>query len=97
MISELVAAYRSGESTNSLCIRFGISKGGVLKLLADHGVTIRQQPMNKSVTRPDRAPPRRRGHNEVMPANRIPYERYFEVSAMPARACLCIRTPTCGA
>jgi len=61
------------------------------------GYVVRSRRARKSVTRPDRAPPRRRGHNEVMPANRIPYERYFEVSAMPARACLCIRTPTCGA
>jgi transposase-like protein len=44
-IAELVAAYQAGESTNSLCRRFGISKGGVLGLLADHGVAMRQQPM----------------------------------------------------
>ena len=47
------------------------------------GYVVRSRRAHKSVTRPDRAPPRRRGHNEVMPANRIPYERYFEVSAMP--------------
>lgn len=44
-ITELVAAYRSGESTNELCRTFAISKGGVLKLLADQGVTMRQQRM----------------------------------------------------
>ncbi|CAN5667437.1 hypothetical protein BH09ACT8_BH09ACT8_15530 [soil metagenome] len=44
-IAELVASYQSGESTNSLCRRFCISKGGVLKLLADHDVVMRQQSM----------------------------------------------------
>lgn len=46
-IAELVAAYQAGESTNSLCLRFGISKGGVLKLLADHNIAMRQQPMTQ--------------------------------------------------
>ena len=46
-IAELVAAYEAGESTNSLCRRFGISKGGVLKLLADHNIAMRQQPMTQ--------------------------------------------------
>ncbi|SHU41877.1 Helix-turn-helix domain of resolvase [Mycobacteroides abscessus subsp. abscessus] len=45
MVEELVAAYRAGESANSLCRRFGVSKGGVLKLLADHQVPMRYQPM----------------------------------------------------
>jgi uncharacterized protein len=43
----------------------------------------RRHTKSTRVTRPDRAPLRRRGHNEVVPANRIPYERYFEVSAVP--------------
>lgn len=47
-VAELTDAYRSGESTNSLCRRFTISKGGVLKLLADHGITMRQQPMTSA-------------------------------------------------
>lgn len=46
-ISELVAAYRSGESTNELCRRFAVSKGGVLRLLAEHSVAMRQQPMTE--------------------------------------------------
>jgi len=44
-IAELVAAYRSGTSTNRLCQRYQLSKGGVLKILADHGVVMRYQPM----------------------------------------------------
>ncbi|WP_418001557.1 hypothetical protein ACNO8X_14565 [Mycobacterium sp. PDNC021] len=44
-VAELVAAYQSGVSTNQLCEQYSISKGGVLKLLADHGVAMRQQPM----------------------------------------------------
>jgi transposase-like protein len=44
-IAELVAAYHSGSSTNQLCWRYGISKGGMLKVLADHDVTMRYQPM----------------------------------------------------
>jgi len=47
-IVELVAAYQAGESTNSLCRRFGISKCGVLKLLADHNIAMRQQPMTSN-------------------------------------------------
>lgn len=44
-IAELVAAYRTGTSTNQLCRRYAISKGGVLRILADHGVTMRYQSM----------------------------------------------------
>jgi hypothetical protein len=44
-IAELVVAYRTGTSTNQLCRQYGISKGGVLKILADHGITMRNQPM----------------------------------------------------
>ncbi|HYB82938.1 MAG TPA: helix-turn-helix domain-containing protein [Mycobacterium sp.] len=46
-IAELVAAYRTGTSTNELCRRHGISKGGVLKILAEHGVAMRHQPMTR--------------------------------------------------
>lgn len=45
--AELVAAYRSGASTNQLCRRYDISKGGVLKHLADHGVNMRYQPITE--------------------------------------------------
>jgi transposase-like protein len=44
-VDELVAAYRSGTSTNELCRRYDVSKGGVLKVLADHGIAMRYQPM----------------------------------------------------
>ena len=47
IITELVATYRAGTSTNELCRRYNISKGSVLKLLANHGVTMRQQPMTE--------------------------------------------------
>lgn len=46
-IAELVAAYQSGTSTNELCRRFNVSKGGALRLLAEHGVPMRQQPMTE--------------------------------------------------
>ncbi|MBF6228800.1 helix-turn-helix domain-containing protein [Nocardia abscessus] len=44
-ISELVDAYRSGTSTNTLCEQHGLSKGGLLKILQEHGVQMRNQPM----------------------------------------------------
>jgi transposase-like protein len=44
-ITELVAAYCTGSSTNELCRSYGISKGGVLQILADHSVAMRYQPM----------------------------------------------------
>ena len=42
-IAELVAAYRAGTSTNRLCERYELSKGGVLKLLREAGVEMRRQ------------------------------------------------------
>jgi hypothetical protein len=44
-IAELVAAYRIGTSTNQLCRGYQLSKGSMLKILADHGVAMRYQPM----------------------------------------------------
>jgi predicted HTH domain antitoxin len=44
-IAELAAAYRTGTSTNQLCRRYNISKGALLKILADRGVAMRYQPM----------------------------------------------------
>ncbi|MGW5376434.1 helix-turn-helix domain-containing protein [Nocardia sp. NPDC003999] len=44
-IAEMVDAYRSGTSTNTLCERHGLSKGGLLKILQEHGVQMRYQPM----------------------------------------------------
>ncbi len=42
-IAELVEAYRGGTSTPELCRRYELSKGGVLKLLRDHGVEMRRR------------------------------------------------------
>ncbi|MBF6216253.1 helix-turn-helix domain-containing protein [Nocardia puris] len=44
-IAELVDAYRGGASTNKLCERYELSKGGLLKILQEHGVQMRNQPM----------------------------------------------------
>ncbi|WP_245663734.1 helix-turn-helix domain-containing protein [Nocardia arthritidis] len=46
-IAEIVDAYREGASTNQLCKQHGISKGSLLKLLDEHGVQTRFQPMTK--------------------------------------------------
>ena len=46
-ITELVSAYRSGTSTIQLCEQYGLSKGGLLKILPEHGVQMRYQPMTK--------------------------------------------------
>ncbi|UGT61405.1 hypothetical protein [Nocardia asteroides] len=40
-IAELVAAYRAGTSTGQLCEIHQLSKGGLLKILAEHGVEMR--------------------------------------------------------
>ncbi len=50
MIAELVAAYQAGTSTPELCKRYGLSKGGVLKLLGEAGVAMRKQPMTDEQT-----------------------------------------------
>ncbi|WP_280448596.1 helix-turn-helix domain-containing protein [Nocardia brasiliensis] len=42
-IAELVAAYEAGTPTPELCQRYELSKGGVLKVLADQGVAMRRQ------------------------------------------------------
>ncbi|MET8778794.1 helix-turn-helix domain-containing protein [Nocardia sp. NPDC004654] len=44
-IAEVVGAYRSGTSTSKLCERYALSKGGLLKILQEHGVQMRNQPM----------------------------------------------------
>ncbi len=44
-MAELVNAYSSGTSTNQLCKRYQLSKGGVLKILREAGVEMRYQPM----------------------------------------------------
>jgi hypothetical protein len=45
----LSLAIVAGTSTNQLCRCYGISKGGVLKLLADHGIAMRYQSMADEV------------------------------------------------
>ncbi|MFD3431235.1 helix-turn-helix domain-containing protein, partial [Nocardia fluminea] len=47
-IAEIAAAYESGSSTNQLCKQYGISKGSLLKILGDHGVQTRFQPMTRA-------------------------------------------------
>ncbi len=44
-IAELAAAYEAGTSTPEMCKRYGLSKGGVLKLLREAGVEMRKQAM----------------------------------------------------
>ncbi|RBO78464.1 helix-turn-helix domain-containing protein [Nocardia puris] len=46
-IADMVDAYRSGASTNQLCERHRLSKGGLLKILQEHGVQMRYQPMTE--------------------------------------------------
>ncbi|MER7449390.1 helix-turn-helix domain-containing protein [Nocardia beijingensis] len=46
-IAQLVDAYRGGTSTNQLCERYGLSKGGLLKILGEHGEQMRNQPMTE--------------------------------------------------
>lgn len=46
-IAELVDAYRAGASTNQLCKRHGLSKAVLLKILQEHGVEMRNQPMTE--------------------------------------------------
>ncbi|WP_231857966.1 helix-turn-helix domain-containing protein [Nocardia farcinica] len=49
-IAELVQGYRGGASTNRLCEQYGLSKGGLLKILQEHGVKMRYQPMTDEET-----------------------------------------------
>lgn len=44
-IEELVARYNAGEDTPALSHAFGISRGGLRKLLLAEGVSFRKQPM----------------------------------------------------
>ena len=45
LIAELVASYEMGAPTTQLTGRYGLSKGAVLKLLRESGVSIRRQPL----------------------------------------------------
>ncbi|WP_330254205.1 helix-turn-helix domain-containing protein [Nocardia sp. NBC_00565] len=46
-IAQLVDAYLSGSSTGELCERHHLSKGGLLKILLEHGAEMRYQPMTE--------------------------------------------------
>jgi hypothetical protein len=51
-VAEIVARYEAGEPSTALAIAFGISKGSVIRLLRDAGVTIRNQGLtNDQVTK----------------------------------------------
>jgi len=45
-IAQIVADYKAGKSTTGLMAEHHISKGGLLKLLADTGVSMRRQPLS---------------------------------------------------
>lgn len=45
--AELVQAYRDGVGTPTLRKRYGLSQGSVLKVLRDHGVTMRPNGTNQ--------------------------------------------------
>ncbi|MET9285980.1 hypothetical protein [Nocardia beijingensis] len=46
-VAELVEGYQGGASTNRLCEQYELSKGGLLKILQEHGVQMRNQPMTE--------------------------------------------------
>ncbi|WP_280494322.1 helix-turn-helix domain-containing protein [Nocardia farcinica] len=46
-LAELVTSYVTGTSTNQLCELYGLSKCGLLKILQQHGVQMRNQPMTE--------------------------------------------------
>ncbi len=46
MITHLVAEYQSGAPTTALMTKYGLGKGTVLRILDDHGVTRRCQPLS---------------------------------------------------
>ena len=48
-VDEIVKRYVDGESSPKLCIEYGVSRNGLLKLLRGRGVQIRQQPVPDEV------------------------------------------------
>lgn len=46
-IAQVVADYQAGTSTPTLMKQYKISKGAVLRLLQDHGIAMRHQPMTE--------------------------------------------------
>lgn len=49
VIQEVVSRYDAGEETPLLCKEYGVSKGGLLKLLREEGVRLRRQPLADGV------------------------------------------------
>jgi hypothetical protein len=49
-IAQLVADYEAGQSTPALEAKYGVAKATVLKLLEEHGVTMRHQLMTETET-----------------------------------------------
>lgn len=47
-IAEIVFRYQAGDSTPTLCRDFGLSKGGILQLLRNEGVSMRKQAMTSA-------------------------------------------------
>ncbi len=46
LVREIVERYESGTTTPALCAEYSLSKGGILKLLRDEGVQLRNQPLS---------------------------------------------------
>lgn len=46
LVREIVQKYESGATTPALCVQYSLSKGGLLKLLRDEGVQLRNQPLS---------------------------------------------------
>lgn len=49
VVREIARRYADGEHTPQLCQEYGISKGGLLKLLRTEGVQLRRQPVPERV------------------------------------------------
>lgn len=47
-IEELVASYAAGVPSTQLAVAYRLSKGSVLRLLHEHGVAMRRQPLTQS-------------------------------------------------
>lgn len=49
VIRQMVREYEAGMTTPELCRKYGISKGGILRLLREEGAQIRSQPMSEDM------------------------------------------------
>jgi hypothetical protein len=45
LVKQIAAEYGSGATTPSLCETYGLSKGGILRLLRDEGIVLRRRPL----------------------------------------------------